>query len=557
MINSRFSSLVYRIIGKPEIVHDEYAQIMNRALEEIDLFSDPSHMMELEVGNQILGRIENSDDAVRALSAILDNGRFKIIILNNELRPIYNNNNAKKLLARLSSNNDSQQLKIDLLNAIKANLSKTNKAAKQSNNDALIELNYCDQDDQAIYLKTVTNQGSNDHKSAQFQLLLVLDQTQRSPLNHQLVSKYQFTQKEQQVLIGLIHGSTIKEIAENEFISENTVKTHLKSIYRKTSTKSQTQVVGLMLSHESQILGSYFSNESSFSNIEPNNKQDHVVTLKSGHAITYREYGPRDGRALIVFHNTYGSRLMIPNNYSQICKKTNRRVIIIDRPGYGQTDYIKGHPGQWPERLNEVIDQLKIKEYDILAAVLGCPLALHFASKADARLKRLILSSPFLMNTEEDTKHLLGILAPAQMLVKGSVRFARQVYELWLKSVSLNLDTHYRNMIESGVGSAEKELFQREGTIDLIVDTFREASDKTLNGLSNEMVFCLTPCNIDLSQIKIPVDLWWGTEDLRFTREGVENIAAQLPNSTLHIKEGYSEHLYYALFEDMIDTSNH
>ena len=90
MINSRFSNLVYRIIGKPEVIQDEYAEILNTALEEIDLFTDPSNFAEMEIGNQILSRIENPDDSIKALSALLDNGRFKIVILNSELRPIYN-----------------------------------------------------------------------------------------------------------------------------------------------------------------------------------------------------------------------------------------------------------------------------------------------------------------------------------------------------------------------------------------------------------------------------------------------------------------------------------
>ena len=122
MINSRFSSLVYKIIGKPEVVHDEYSAILNNALEEVDLFTDPSNLAELEIGHEILNRIENSDDAIKALSALLDYGRFKIIILNEELRPIYNNNNATKLLNQLRSINDDRKLNAGLVNSIKASL---------------------------------------------------------------------------------------------------------------------------------------------------------------------------------------------------------------------------------------------------------------------------------------------------------------------------------------------------------------------------------------------------------------------------------------------------
>jgi len=535
MPNSRFSNLIYKIIGKPEVIQDEYSKILNNALEEADLFTDPNHFAEMEVGHEILNRIENSDDAIKALNALLDDGRFKIIILNSELRPIYNNHNARGLLERLVSTTDDQKLNDELLSAIQSTLVCL-ETQESLRHEKLILLDYLDQNEEQIYLKTVVNQNNNTKNESRFQLLLALDESKRSPLNQQLLDKYQFTLKEQQILIGLIHGNTVKEIAANEFISENTVKTHLKSLYRKTDTKSQAKIVSLVLSHESQILDSYFTDEANLTNLESNNVEDKSVTLASGHVLFYRDYGKSDGDILIVFHNAYSSRLMVPKNYLEICERTNRRIIIIDRPGYGKTDFTNGHPAKWNHMLNEFLYLLKIDSYDILAAVLSCPLAIEFAAQADHRLKRLILSSPLLINQESDGKHLLGILEPSQRIVKGSHRFAKQAYELWLKSVTLNLSAHYRKMIINGVGSAEREQFEREGTIDLIVETFREATSQSLKGISHELIHCLAPLNIDLNKITIPVDLWWGTEDRRCTRTGVEQLAKKFPNSNLHIK---------------------
>jgi len=556
MINSRFSNLVYRIIGKPEIIHDEYSSIMNKALEELNLFTDPSKISELAIGKQILSRFENSGEAVRALSTLLDNGRFKIIILDKTLKPIYNNSSAKKLLESLISPADKNALNPSLLSSIKSTLTSPNdEQAALISTDSLIPLPYKNKDEEQIYLKTVNKAKQSGNVQSNFQLLLVLDQKDegKKSLNSQLVAKYQLTNKEQNVLSGLIQGHSIKTIAANEFVSENTVKTHLKSLFRKTDTKSQTQVVGLILTHEYQVLDSYFSSGSGLSELEQSNVEDKTITLSNGNQVTYREYGPEDGDAIVVFHNSYGSRSMIPLGYDEICRRHNRRIIIPDRPGYGKTAYTKGHPNNWHNHLTEIIDTLELKKFDVLGAVLGCPLAINFAANADSRLKKLILSSPFLVNEHDDTKYLMGILSPAQMLVKGSIIFAKQVYELWLKSITLNLNTHYRNMIESGMGFAEREKFERENAVDLMVNAFREATSQTLDGLSNEMVFCLTPCKLDLSKITIPVDMWWGTEDHRFERAGVEKLARELPNSTLHIKEGYSEHLYYALFEQMIE----
>jgi ATP/maltotriose-dependent transcriptional regulator MalT len=52
--------------------------------------------------------------------------------------------------------------------------------------------------------------------------------------------------KEQEVLCFLVKGMSNTEIASNCSISINTVKTHLKSIYKKLGVKNRTQATLLM-----------------------------------------------------------------------------------------------------------------------------------------------------------------------------------------------------------------------------------------------------------------------------------------------------------------------
>ena len=108
-------------------------------------------------------------------------------------------------------------------------------------------------------------------------------------------------------------------------------------------------------------------------------------------------------------------------------------------------------------------------------------------------------------------------------------------------------------MLQTSFGSAERALFENHNTINLMVDGFREGSSKSLDGIATEMVFALSPRKLDLQAIKIPVELWWGSEDNRVTLEGVEKLAAALPNSTLRVCEGYSEHIYYAKFAEILN----
>ena len=160
--------------------------------------------------------------------------------------------------------------------------------------------------------------------------------------------------------------------------------------------------------------------------------------------------------------------------------------------------------------------------------------------------------SPVFLNTPDHTAYLTEILAPAARYVRLSSQFAREIYELWLKSVTLSLDDHYPAMLEGSIGSAEREMFEQHDVVQLLTDVFKEGARQSLDGILNEMIFCMTPLHLDLASFDKPVEIWYGTEDKRITREGVEQIASEIPNHELKVCEGYSEHIYYALFEEII-----
>lgn len=54
------------------------------------------------------------------------------------------------------------------------------------------------------------------------------------------------TQKEFDVLKGLYNGNTNQQLAENLFVSINTIKTHIKNIYEKFNTHTRLETIGLL-----------------------------------------------------------------------------------------------------------------------------------------------------------------------------------------------------------------------------------------------------------------------------------------------------------------------
>ena len=549
MNNVSFSSLIYRIIGKPERWHDEYiVEMMEQYLDEADAVDDPTNFGELAAGDQILTALRKGNVALNAFNSLLDKNRFQMIILDEQLQTVYNNRSANVLLAYLRDEQDLTRLKPELVSLIK----KAPASMAGNENNAILALDMVDQNGDQIYLRSI-NSNVNQGGATLFHILMVLDKEHENlHLNTELVAHYGLTKKEQSILLSLMHGKVVKEIAAESFTAENTVRSHLKSIFRKTETNSQGALISLALTHESQILDSYF--DSSITTVGANivSDNDREVTLASGLKVAYCDYGPRDGRPIIVFHSGFGSRLAIAPNYQDICQRTNRRLIVPDRPGLGKTNFIENHPEQWNQQLEEFIDLIGIDEYDVLGSIIACQMAMSYADQAGERLKKVILTSPVFLNTTEHTKHLTEILAPAARYVRMSPTFAREIYELWLKSVTLNLDAHYPTILEHSIGSAEREQFEKQAITQLLTDVFKEGARQSLDGIVNEMVYCMTPLNIDVSKFSKPLDIWFGTEDKRITLEGVKDIFSEFPNCKLNVREGYSEHLYYALLEEII-----
>lgn len=550
MSNASFSSLIYRIIGKPERWHDDYIiEMMQQYLDEEDVFDDPSNLTELAAGEQILSRIQQGNVALDAFNTLLNKSRFKMIILDEQLKPLYHNQIASDLFIRLQDPTDAQSLKPQLATLIR----NAPQATKTNKNNALTALDYRDQNDEQIYLRSIFSAVKERNSPTQFFILMVLDREHADlQLNAELVSLYKLTEREQTVVLGLIHGNTIKQIAESSFITENTVKTHLKSIFNKTGTNSQGTLISLILTHEAQLLDSYFDSNISTAKPATESQVDQQLSLDSGVQISYCDYGPQDGRPIIVFHSGFGSRLSIPPDFSEICERTRRRIIIPDRPGIGKTKFIDGHPAQWNQQLEEFIVKLGLDKYDVLGSVISCQMALSYAAQADEKLRKLILTSPVILNEDSHTQYLTEILAPAARYVRLSPSFAKEVYLLWLKSVTLNLDAHYPLMLKESIGSSERDYFAANNMFQHLTNAFKEGARHSLDGILNEMVFCMTPLNLDLSRFKTPVEVWYGTEDKRITLEGVNKIFGEFPNCSVNIKEGYSEHMHYPLLEQII-----
>jgi len=79
------------------------------------------------------------------------------------------------------------------------------------------------------------------HNFSKFVVPLELN---RDTLNSRIANP--LTQKEFEVLVGLYDGKNNQQLADEQFVSVNTIKTHIKNVYEKLNTHTRSETMSLL-----------------------------------------------------------------------------------------------------------------------------------------------------------------------------------------------------------------------------------------------------------------------------------------------------------------------
>ena len=129
--------------------------------------------------------------------------------------------------------------------------------------------------------------------------------------------------------------------------------------------------------------------------------------------VSVAEVGSLTGAPVLLFLGL-GCVRYLTALFDDLAKALDLRLICIDRWGYGKTDMVdesKRGLREWAAIVERVVDEMKIKQFSVLARSAGCPYALAAATRMKERVVgKIHLLAPWVGTDVDNSKCLVYIL---------------------------------------------------------------------------------------------------------------------------------------------------
>jgi pimeloyl-ACP methyl ester carboxylesterase len=283
------------------------------------------------------------------------------------------------------------------------------------------------------------------------------------------------------------------------------------------------------------------------------NTSDKVISLCDGRRLCYAAYGDPDGKPVFFFHGLPGSRRQRhPDN--SIAIKLGARIIAIDRPGYGLSDFQQGRQLlDWPDDVAQLANALKIDKFAAIGVSGGGPYLLACAYKMPERLTSATTISG--MGPTDNPDAIKGMLPSMRLGLDIAPRvpwgFVRLALDPVAKLVSRN-PLGAKKLMPSSAPEVDKKAYARTDIQEVDRQDLSEAYRNGTQGAIWEVVLLASPWGFRLEDIHTKVFLWHGEEDTTVPQHMGRYVARTLSDCKARFYPGEGHTLIYNYWREIL-----
>jgi pimeloyl-ACP methyl ester carboxylesterase len=265
-----------------------------------------------------------------------------------------------------------------------------------------------------------------------------------------------------------------------------------------------------------------------------------VVKAADGRRLAVESSGRPDGAPVFLLHGTPGGRNG-PQPRGIVLYRLGIRLISYDRPGYGGSDPLTDRTVvDTAADVATIADELAIERFGVVGRSGGAP---HALACAAVMTKRVYSAAALASLAPPDAAGLDWWDGMADSNVEA-YRDAQDDKDSMVAELAARA-RRVRSDPESLLGSLRPELVSHDLKVvgdtalrRIIAETYAEALQESAWGWIDDVLALRRSWGFDLSDIKVPVMLWHGGDDVFSPASHTRWLAEQIEDSTLEVQSG-------------------
>lgn len=385
---------------------------------------------------------------------------------------------------------------------------------------------------------------SQNRRHADGGFLLLVPSQQQLLQGLQALALDRLTSAELRVATGIAMGSSLETIAERQRVHVETVRSQLKSVFRKTGFKRQSELAAGV----NQLAGlSLGLSPGSGADLPPRSA---MLALPDGRTVHWYRYGSTSGRSILAFHGTLESA-GVSSDQEKLLRDRGLDYIILKRPGYERTSPVADYgPEAVTEDAAALLGHLGIERCVLHGRSSGAVFALA-AAKLPAVTGVVLTNATTFPRFEQAQKRDPMIVALSALLQQprlieafGTIfsrTFSRQAVRRTLRR-SYARREHDRRILE------DAEAFDR--LVESVYSIFKTCA----RGAADELAYFAGTRAVHDPSTSVPIHLLHGQSDEFSPVEKLYAFFGDAPNVTFEVLPDAAQLMSYTHWEEIVDA---
>lgn len=392
-------------------------------------------------------------------------------------------------------------------------------------------------------------------------LVFVASRTSLALSEQGLVALFAVTYAEARVIQKLALGYTLDESAELLKISRHTAKTHLSHVFSKIGVKRQAELMQTIYASPLWLTadpkpGGDVPLTINGVNLLRGESEEQQIRLADGRWLYFSDSGDPQGLPVIFMHGIAGSRyLRHPDD--DILLQEGIRLIIPERPGNGDSDPQSGRLiADWPQDITELADHLGLKHFSVLGYSGGTAYALAVAAAMPERILNMhLIAAMSPLDDLQDFRAYNPVFRMTLFIARYTPGLLPALMRVMVKDIRKNVYQYLEKLVVDAP-ELDREVVANPRLRANIATGLRASVRHDEHELALEVLLAARDWQLDLTQITMPVHIWYGAKDPLVSPLAAKKLAELLPNTRLTLIPEAGHYLLYTHWQDILRSIN-